>query len=170
MTSIDTTETTSARITDQQLGLIFQYTMEAYKTFQKLAEILPNPMTTMMFKHFAIDERETRDLLEIKYLSLGASRVRVTLGGDLLFQDMLEGDLSYREMTEFLISRERTMERKLSELTRSAAPADRNLLIYLGAAKRAHIVMLERELELIKIYPDWFRREDAESVIVHGVP
>ena len=167
MTSIDTTST---RITDQQLGLIFQYTVEAYKTFQKLAEILPNPMTMMMFKHFAVDEREARDLLEVKYLSLGASRVRVTLGGDLLFQDMLEGDLSYREMTEFLIARERTMERKLAEMTRSAAPADRNLLIYLGGAKRAHVVMLERELELIKIYPDWFKREDAESVIVHGVP
>jgi hypothetical protein len=96
--------------------------------------------------------------------------VRVTLGGDLLFQDMLEGDLSYREMTEFLIAREKTMERKLAELTRSAAPADRNLLIYLGAAKRAHIVMLERELELIRIYPDWYKREDAESVIVHGIP
>ena len=35
-------------------------------------------------------------------------------------------------------------------------------------SKRAHIVELERELELIKIDPDWFKREDAESRIIHG--
>jgi hypothetical protein len=42
------------------------------------------------------------------------------------------------------------------------------MLIYLAATKRAHIVELERELELIKIDRDWFKREDAEFRIVHG--
>jgi hypothetical protein len=41
-------------------------------------------------------------------------------------------------------------------------------LIYLAAGKRAHIVELERELELIKLDPDWFKREDAAWRIVHG--
>jgi hypothetical protein len=160
--------TTATQLTEQQLGLIFQYTVEAYKTFEKLAENLPNPMSASTFKKFAEDEREVRDLLEIKYAASGTARVRVTLGGDLLFQDMIEGDLSYREMTEFLIARERTMEKRLMEFSRVAGSSDRNLLIYLAASKRAHIVQLERELEMIKIYPDWYRREDAESLIVHG--
>src|SRR5213076_642053 len=93
---------------------------------------------------------------------------RVTLAGDLLFQDMLEGDLSFRAMTEFLIARERTMEKKLIELARGASIVDRPLLIYLAAGKRAHIVELERELEFIKLDSDWFKREDAEFRIVHG--
>ncbi len=166
MTAIETTK--SAQLTEQQLGLMFQYTIEAYKTFEKLAENLPNPMAAMMFKQFAVDERENRDLLEMKIAAVGANRVRVTLGGDLLFQDILEGDLSYRETTEFLIARERTMEKKLVEFSRSASAVDGNLLIYLAAVKRAHIVELERELELIKLDPDWFKREDAQFRIVHG--
>jgi hypothetical protein len=163
-----TAEPTSVQLTDQQLGTIFQYTVEAYKTFEKLAENLPNPMSASAFKKFAKDEREVRDLLEIKYAGSRTSRVRVTLGADLLFQDMLEGDLSYREMTEFLIARERTMEKKLVEFSRVAGSSDRNLLIYLAASKRSHVVQLERELEMIRIYPDWYRREDGESLIVHG--
>jgi len=51
----------------------------------------------------------------------------VTLANDLAFQDILEGDLSYRETTEFLIARERTMERKLAELGRGATVIDRGL-------------------------------------------
>src|SRR5579872_1758325 len=115
-------------LTEQQLGLMIQYTLEAYKTFEKLAENLPNPMTALMFKQFAVDERETRDLIEMKIEAAGANRVRVTLGGDLLFQDILEGDLSYRETTEFLIARERTMEKKLSEFGRGTSPGDRSFL------------------------------------------
>jgi hypothetical protein len=156
-------------LTQQQLGLMFQYTIEAYKTFQKLAENLPNPMTATMFKQFATDERETRDLIELKIADGSNARVRVTLGGDLVFQDILEGNLTYREMTEFLIARERTMERKLSEFNRGSSALDRNFLIYLIAMKRAHVVELERELELLKLDADWFRREDAEWRIVHGV-
>ena len=164
-----TTVASSANaLTEQQLGLMIQYTVEAYKTFEKLAENLPNPMAATMFQQFAEDEREHRDLIELKIQAAGASRVRVTLGGDLLFQDILEGDLSFREMTEFLIARERTMEKKLNEYGRGAAPVDRYLLIYLAAGKRAHIVELERELELIKLDPDWFKREDAQWRIVHG--
>jgi hypothetical protein len=155
-------------LTEQQLGLMIQYTVEAYKTFEKLAENLPNPMAATMFKQFAVDERENRDLIDMKILAVGANRVRVTLGSDLLFQDMLEGDLSFREMTEFLIARERTMEKKLTEYSRSSSAIDRYLLIYLASGKRAHIVELERELELIRLDPDWFKREDAESRIVHG--
>jgi hypothetical protein len=164
MTVTDTPRT----LTEQQLGLLFQYTVEAYKTFEKLAENLPNPMTATMFKQFAVDERENRDLLEMKVAAGSNSRVRVTLGGDLMFQDILEGSLSYRETTEFLIARERTMEKKLGEFSRGASNSDRPLLIFLVAVKRAHVVELERELELLKVDGDWFRREDAETRIVHG--
>src|SRR5436190_18069514 len=104
MTTIDAP---SATLTEQQLGILIQYTVEAYKTFEKLAENLPNPLTATMFKQFAVDERGNRDLLEMKIAAAGASGVRVTLAGDLAFQDILEGDLSYRETTEALIGRER---------------------------------------------------------------
>lgn len=158
------------QLTDQQLGLLYQYTVEAYKTFEKLAERLPNPLAANMFKAFALDERATRDLLDGKIAATGGARLRVTLGADLLFEGILEGDLSFRETAEFLIARERTMEKKLVELSRSASPVDRNLLIYLSASKRAHVVELERELEFIRNDSDWFRREDAEWRIVHGHP
>ena len=164
MTVTDTPKT----LTEQQMGLMFQYTVEAYKTFEKLAENLPNPMTATMFKQFAADERGNRDLIEMKIAASGTARVKVTLGGDLLFQDILEGSLSFRETTEFLIARERTMEKKLAELQRSASANDRHLLTYLISVKRAHVVELERELELIRMDSDWFKREDAEWRIVHG--
>lgn len=160
----------AAALTQQQLSLLFQYTVEAYKTFEKLAENLPNPLAATMFAQFAEDERESRDLLELKILATGTERLRVTLGADLLFQDILEGSLSFRETTEFLIARERTMERKLSEWSRNSSMVDRYLLVYLTATKRAHVVELERELELIKFDPDWFKREDAQWRIVHGTP
>lgn len=163
-----TVDTLSTPLTNQHLNTLFQYTVEAYKTFEKLAENLPNPMVAGMFKQFAVDERENRDLLEMKMLVTGSARMKVTLAGDLLFQDILEGDLSYRETTEFLVARERTMEKRLNDLTRAATVADRNLLVYLASVKRAHGVELERELELIRADPDWYKREDAESRIVHG--
>jgi len=163
-------ESTTTALTDQQLALLFQYTVEAYKTFEKLAENLPNPMTAHIFKQFAVDERENRDLIELKIASAGRGRVRVTLGSDMIFNDILEGELSHREASEFLIARERTMQRKLRELITAANNADRNLLIYLETIKRAHTVELERELELIKHDADWWKREDAEWRIVHGSP
>lgn len=161
--------TAPGQLSQKDLGLMFQYTVEAYKTFQKLAENLPNPIAREMFRQFAVDERATRDLLEMKIASLADVRVRATLGADLTFQDILEGDMSYRETTEFLVFRERTMEKKLRELGANASPIDRGFLIYLAAGKRAHIVELERELELIRIDPDWFKREDAEHRLVHGL-
>lgn len=161
-------ETPPALLTNQQLNTIFQYTVEAYKTFEKLAENLPNPLTANMFKQFAVDERAARDLIEMKIAATGTSRSRVTLANDLAFQDILEGDLSFRETTEFLIARERTMERKLAELGRGATVIDRGFVVYLGASKRAHIVELERELELTKLDRDWFKREDAEARLVRG--
>ena len=164
MTSIDTQKT---QLTEQQLALMFQYTVEAYKTFEKLAENLPNPMTATMFKQFAVDERRNRDLIDMK-IAAADSRVRATLGADLIFQDMLEGELSYREAAETLAQRERTMQKKLREFLGSAAALDRNLLIYLESMKRAHIVELERELELIRNDRDWWKREDAEWRIIHG--
>jgi rubrerythrin len=167
MTAVDTT---SSSLTEQQLALLFQYTVEAYKTFEKLAENLPNPMTATIFKQFAADERGNRDLLEMKVAATGRNRVRVTLGADMIFSDILEGELSYREAAEFLVSRERTMQRKLREFLGSASSVDRNFLIYLETVKRAHIVELERELELIKGDSDWWKREDAEWRIVHGSP
>ncbi|HJQ36878.1 MAG TPA: hypothetical protein VKB93_07055 [Thermoanaerobaculia bacterium] len=167
MTAVDTTTTSLA---DQDMALLFQYTVEAYKTFQKLAENLPNPMTRMIFAQFAGDERGNRDLIEMKISSIGHGRVRVTLGSDMIFNDILEGELSYREASEFLIARERTMQRKLRELLGTSGASDKNLLIYLETVKRAHIVELERELELIKLDNDWWKREDAEYRIVHGTP
>jgi hypothetical protein len=162
-----TAEATTQSLTEQQLGLMYQYTVEAYKTFEKLAESLPNPLAAMTFKQFAVDERRNRDLIEMK-AAMGKSGVTATLGADMYFQDILEGNLSYREQAEFLIARERTMEKKLGEFLRSAVTVDRNLLVYLIAMKRAHAVELERELELIKGDSDWFKREDAESRIVNG--
>jgi hypothetical protein len=163
-----TTEITPALLTSQQLNTLYQYTVEAYKTFEKLAENLANPLTAGMFKQFAADERATRDLIEMKIAAAGGARLRVTLANDLAFQDILEGDLSYRETTEFLIARERTMERKLAELGRGATVIDRGFVVYLAASKRSHIVELERELELTKLDRDWFKREDAEMRLVRG--
>src|SRR5215210_5484301 len=111
-----TTIASSTKLGEQDLSLLSQYTIEAYKTFQKLAEHLPNPLTATMFKQFAVDERLARDLIEMKIAATGNIRVKVTLGADLLFEEMLDGDLSYREMTEFMIAREKTMERKLTDL------------------------------------------------------
>src|SRR5437763_1387634 len=153
MTTVDTP---AGQLTNPQLNTLLQYTVEAYKTFEKLAENLPNPLAAEMFKQFAVDEREHRDLLDMKMAANADARTRVTLAGDLTFHDVLEGDLSYRETTEFLIARERTMEKKLGELGRGASVIDRYLLVYLAAGKRAHVVDLERELELIKLDPDWF--------------
>lgn len=166
MTAVETAENTT--LTAQNLALIFQYTVEAYKTFEKLAENLPNPMTRAMFKQFAADERGNRDLIEMKIAGTDRGRVRVTLGADMIFNDILEGELSYRAASEFLIAREKTMQKKLRELLAGAAILERNLLIHFEAVKRAHIVELERELELIKGDADWWKREDAEWRIVHG--
>ena len=167
MTAIDTAPPT---LDETQLGRLMQYTVEAYKTFEKLAESLPNPMTAEMFEQFAVDERRNRDLLEMKFVAAGASRLRVTLGADMQFQDIHEGDLSYREAAEFLIAREKTMMKRLDELARSASEVDRNLAVFLMSTKRSHIVELERELTLIRYDADWWKREDAEWRIVHGSP
>lgn len=158
----------NASQSDQQLGLIFQYTVEAYKTYAKLGENLPNPMAASLFRAMANEERGIRDLLEIKYLRGENTQVTLTLAGDLRFQDIIEGDLSYREIAELLIARESTMEKRLLEMAQSAGETDRNLLRYIAYGKRAHVVLFERELELIKQYPDWFKLEDAEALIVHG--
>ena len=163
-------ETPQAGLSHQNLALLFQYTVEVYKVFQKMAESLPNPMTAEMFKQFAVDERGNRDLIEMKVLDTAGTRVRVTLGADMIFSEILEGEMSYREQAEFLISRERTMQRKLHELVGTASPSDRNLLVFFETGKRAHTVELERELELIKHDPDWWKREDAQWRIVHGSP
>lgn len=165
MTVVDTATST---LTEQQLGLLYQYTIEAYKTFEKLAENLPNPMTATAFKQFAVDERGNRDLLELKIAAIGQRGVRATLGADMQFDEIHEGDVSYREAAEFLIAREKTMQRRIEEIAKGSSAGDRNLLIYLGSVKRSHIVELERELALIRSDADWWKREDAEWRIVHG--
>lgn len=167
MTAVETQPRSG--LSSQDLALVFQYTVEAYKVFQKLAENVPNPMTRATFKDFAQDERANRDLIEMKITSASGNRVRVTLGADMIFSEILEGETSFRESAEFLISRERTMQRKLRELIAAAAPSDRGMLVYFEAVKRAHIVELERELELLKDDGDWWKREDAEWRIVHGI-
>lgn len=166
MTAVET----QATLSNQQLSQFFQYTVEAYKVFEKFAENLPNPMTAEMFKQFAVDERNNRDMIELKIAAVAESRLRATLGSDMIFNEILEGELSYRESAEFLISRERTLQRKLRELFAGALATDRNFLVYIETVKRAHIVELERELELIKLDSDWWKREDAEWRIVHGSP
>lgn len=163
-----TVATETPVLDEKDLGVLMQYTVEAYKTFEKLAENLPNPMTAQMFKAFAVDERETRNLIDGKIAASGGARIRITLAGDLRFQDILEGEMSYRESTEALIGRERAMEKRLRAMVGGASPTDRYLLIYIAATKRAHIVELERELELLKLDGEWFKREDAESRIIHG--
>jgi hypothetical protein len=165
MTTVDTAP---AQLTNQQLGQLYQYTVEAYKQFEKLAEWCPNPIAMQMFKQFAVDEREIRDLIEMKIAASNDTRIRSTLGGDTLFQELVEGDLSDRGKTEFLISREQAMERKLRSLATGAPTIDRPFLIYIATSKKAHIVELERELELIKLDAKWFSREDARDRIVHG--
>ena len=75
MTAVATTP--QAGLTPQELAMLFQYTVEAYKVFEKLAENLPNPMTRAMFAQFAVDEREDRDLIEMKAASIGGRGVRV---------------------------------------------------------------------------------------------
>lgn len=162
--------TPTSGLTSQQLALMLQYTVEAYKVFQKFAENLPNPMARGMFKQFAVDERENRDLVEMKIAAVGGNRVRVTLGADMIFNEILEGELSYRESAEFLISRERTMQRKMREFINAAVPADRKLLLYFESVKKSHIVELERELETIRDDADWWKREDAEWHMIHGAP
>jgi hypothetical protein len=161
---------TSAGLSPQQLALMLQYTVEGYKVFEKFAENLPNPMAREMFKQFALDERANRDLIEMKVAATGGNRVRVTLGADMIFNELLEGELSYRETAEFLISRERTMQRKMREFIGSTASGDRNLLLYFESVKKSHIVELERELELIREDSDWWKREDAEWRMIHGNP
>ena len=165
MTAVDTA---TSSLTEQQLGLLYQYTIEAYKTFEKLAENLPKPMTATAFKQFAVDERGNRDLLELKIAAVGQRGVRATLGADMQFDEIHEGDLSYREAAEFLIAREKTMQRRIDEIAKGSSAGDRNLLIFLVAVKRSHIVELERELVLIRGDADWWKREDAEWRIVHG--
>src|SRR5689334_960174 len=118
MTAVDTPTT---KLDEQQLARLFQYTVEAYKTFEKLAESLPNPMTAQTFKQFAVDERTNRDLLEMKNAATASRQVRVTLGADLQFQDIHEGDLSYREAAEFLVAREKAMMKRLDELSKGAS-------------------------------------------------
>lgn len=157
-------------LSPQQLALMLQYTVEAYKVFEKFAENIPNPMTRNMFKQFAVDERENRDLIEMKVASTGGNRVRVTLGGDMIFNELLEGELSYRESAEFLISRERTMQRKMREFIGAASSVDRRILLFFESVKKSHIVELERELEMIREDGDWWKREDAEWRMISGTP
>lgn len=156
--------------TADQIATVFQYTVEAYKIFQKLSELLPNPMAAHTYQNFAEDEREIRDLIEIKYADPSVPRTNVTLQRDFRFQDALEGDLSFTEVTEMLIAREKTMAQWLVDASKNASETDRLLFAYIAGTKRAHVVCLERELDLLRTYADWYKREDAESLVVHGRP
>lgn len=162
-----TTTTAPAKTDINFFSLLFQYTVEAYKTFEKLAENLPNPISATLFKFLAESERNTRDLLEIKYLNLG-EKMNVTLGGDLRFLEILEGDLSPTEIPDWLISRERTMEKKLLQAADQSGDVDAVLYRFLAANKRSNLALLERERQMVNLYDDWFRREDAESILSEG--
>jgi len=149
---------------DNELSLLFQYTVEAYKIFQKLAETLRNPMSAQMFAKFAAEEREHRDLIEIKHSS-GNTRMSATLAGDSRFIDTIDSDLAPAALLESLILRERTMAMRMSENAKTSRD-DKALLTYIAGTKKSHVVLLERELELLKVHPEWFKREDAESLLV----
>lgn len=154
--------------TANRVAILFQYTVSAYKMFEKLAELLPNPMAAHIYENFAEDERNIRDLIEIKYSDPDVPRTTIKLEHDLSFQKALEGDLSHVELTETLIIREKEMAGRLNEFAKTGSDAERNLFLYIAAAKRAHLVYLERELQMLRLYPDWYEREDAESLVVHG--
>lgn len=154
--------------TADRISILFQYTVEAYKMFQKLSELLPNPMAAHVYENLAEDERNLRDLIEIKYSDPGVPRTKIKLEQDLSFQKALEGDLSHVEMTETMIVREKSMADRLTEFAKTGPEAGRNLFLYFAAAKRAHIMYIERELQMLRLYPDWYEREDAESLVVHG--
>ena len=132
--------------------------------------MLPNPVTSQVFRKMAEAERGYRDLLDIKYADAAVPRMQITLGGDLRFQDMLEGDLSYREITEMMIGREKTMAEKLIDFSQNASEDDRNLFRYIGEPSEPISFCWNEKLEMLRMYPDWFKREDAESLIVHGKP
>jgi rubrerythrin len=153
---------------ENQVATIFQYTVEAYKMFEKLSELLPNPMAAHTYENLAEDEREIRTLIEMKYSDPSVRKTTVGLEKDLRFSDALEGDLSFSETTEYLITREKTMEKWLLDASKNASESDRTFFAYLAGTKRAHLVYLQRELDLLRLYPDWYKREDAESLVVHG--
>jgi len=153
--------------TQSQLAVLFQYTIEAYKTFEKLAEIIPNPLSAGTFQRMANTERTHRDILEIRYLE-APGRMSASLGSDMSFMEILEGRLSGREIAEWLISREKSMQKRLEQSVGAAPDNERELLLFVAAAKHANIVALERELALLRRRPDWFDREDAEHIIAHG--
>jgi rubrerythrin len=155
--------------TENQIATVFQYTVEAYKMFQKLSELLPNPMAAHTYENMAENEREVRNLIEMKYADASVKSTNIALERDFHFQDALEGDLSFTETTELLITREKTMEKWLMDAAKAAPESDRALFTYIAGTKRAHLVFLQRELDLLRIDPNWSRREDAEALIVHGV-
>jgi rubrerythrin len=162
------TTTAAPTATDVQFfSLLFQFTVEAYKTYQKLAENLPNPLSARLFTHFAQDERGVRDLLELKYLQI-EERVSITLGADLRFQEILEGDLAPVEIPELLMSREGAMEKKLLAAADTSNETDATLYRYIAAIKRGHVAALERERRMVSLHDDWFRREDAASILTSG--
>jgi rubrerythrin len=155
--------------TSENIAILFQYTLEAYKVFQKLSEVLQNAFAAQSFTNFAADERGIRWLLDMRYRDFEAPTMQLTLAGDLRLQDMLEGDLNNREMLEMLIARETTMERTLREwASEPGAEKDQNLFRYVAATKRSHVAALERELALAAIFSEWLKREDAAHLIVHG--
>lgn len=153
---------------ENQVATVFQYTVEAYKMFEKLSELLPNPMAAHTYANMAEDEREIRNLIEMKYADSSIRPTKIALERDFRFQDALEGDLSFTETTELLIVREKTMEKWLMDASKNGSEADRTLFAYIAGTKRAHLVYLQRELDLLRMHPEWSRREDAEALVVHG--
>ena len=90
-----TVETGANALTEQQLGLMIQYTVEAYKTFEKLAENLPNPMAATMFQQFAEDEREHRDLIELDGVRVALDEMAASrLDGAVIIYDAEEDGYS----------------------------------------------------------------------------
>lgn len=148
-------------------SLFFQYTVEAYKAYQKLAETIPNPILAKTFKSLAEEERDIRDLLEIHYGDSG-ERMKITLGADLRFQEILNEDLSHSEQLDWLASREKTIERRLRDVAGTERAPLPILYRYIAAIKREHATILQREREVLNHYPDWFRREDAHYLLVKG--
>ena len=59
--------------------------------------------------------------------------------------------MSYRESADFLISRERTLQKKLREMIAAAAASDKNFLVYLEAMRERLRSILAPDLPAIPL-------------------
>ena len=136
---------------NQQLAMLFQYTVEAYKVFEKLAENLPEPddarHVQAVRRRRARRPRPHRDEGRRHRRQPRARDPR--LGPDLQRHPRGRAVVSRVDRVPDLARADHAAQTRASS-SAPPPPSDRNFLVYLEAVKRAHIVELERELELIQ--------------------